>query len=174
MLRLGCILFVVGLVVAACGSTPEERGLTGAGIGAAGGAVIGAVTGLSVVQGALIGAGAAGLTGALTDESDINLGKPIWDWGEDDAAAAPAAPTAAAAAPAAASDRQLVRDIQVGLAQLGYDPGPIDGLLGPRSRGAIRQYQQQHELPVDGEPSYALAVHIQDAGGIVRAEATGF
>lgn len=42
---------------------------------ASAGAVLGAVTGLSVLQGAVIGA-TAGLTGALTDKKQINLGKP--------------------------------------------------------------------------------------------------
>lgn len=71
--NLACALFV-----AACGSTPSERGVTGAGIGAASGAVVGAVTGLTVVEGALIGAGVGGLTGLLTDEDDLNLGKLAW------------------------------------------------------------------------------------------------
>ena len=59
----GCA--VVGLIggLAACGTTPEERGITGAGLGAAGGAIIGAVTGLTVLEAALIGTGVGGVTG---------------------------------------------------------------------------------------------------------------
>ncbi|HEX9647678.1 MAG TPA: peptidoglycan-binding domain-containing protein [Alphaproteobacteria bacterium] len=175
MIRTGCVLLAIGLGLAACGNTAEERGITGAGIGAAGGAVLGAVTGLSVVEGALIGAGAVGLTGALTDKSDIDIGDPIWDRGDDQAAAAPAAPTATAAlAPAAVSGPQLVRDIQSGLARMGYDPGPIDGVMGPRTRDAIRQYQGQHGLLVDGQASQALATHIRTTGGTAQAEAATF
>jgi peptidoglycan hydrolase-like protein with peptidoglycan-binding domain len=44
-------------------------------------------------------------------------------------------------------------DWRIGQAQerlrdLGLDPGPIDGVLGPRTRSALRQYQAQHGLPV--------------------------
>jgi len=62
----------------ACGSTTTDRGLSGAGIGAAAGTVVGAVTGIGLVGGAVIGAGAGGLTGVLTDAEDIDLGKPFW------------------------------------------------------------------------------------------------
>ena len=64
----------LALTVAACGSTPQERGVTGAGLGAAGGAIIGAVTGLTVLQAALIGTGVGGATGLLTNRDQIDLG----------------------------------------------------------------------------------------------------
>ena len=66
-------------LLAACGSSTGDRGLSGAGIGAAAGTALGAVTGLGIVEGALIGAGAGGLTGVLTDEDTINLGTPWWE-----------------------------------------------------------------------------------------------
>ena len=72
-------LLVAALALSACGSTTGDRGLSGAGIGAAAGTAVGADTGLGIIEGALIGAGAGGLTGALTDEDTINLGKPWWD-----------------------------------------------------------------------------------------------
>ncbi len=78
MFRLASAMVIVAFTVAGCGSTTEERGISGAGIGAGAGALIGAVTGLSIVQGALIGAAAGGLTGVLTDESQVNLGDPVW------------------------------------------------------------------------------------------------
>ncbi|WP_299626272.1 YMGG-like glycine zipper-containing protein [Pelagibius sp.] len=72
-------MLATSLALSACGSSTGDRGLSGAGIGAGAGAVVGAVTGLTVVEGALIGAAAGGLTGVLTDEDDIDLGKPLWD-----------------------------------------------------------------------------------------------
>lgn len=72
-------LLASAVLLAACGSSTGDRGLSGAGIGAAAGTALGAVTGLGIVEGALIGAGAGGLTGALTDEDTINLGKPWWE-----------------------------------------------------------------------------------------------
>ncbi len=46
--------------------------------------------------------------------------------------------------------------LQEGLARAGFDPGGADGVLGPRSRAAISDYQQARGLPVTGEPSHAL------------------
>jgi N-acetylmuramoyl-L-alanine amidase len=36
------------------------------------------------------------------------------------------------------------------LARLGYDPGPIDGYMGPRTREAIRAFQKARKLAPDG------------------------
>lgn len=65
-------------VLTACGTTKEERAISGAGIGAGVGAIGSAVTGGSAGTGALIGAGVGAAAGALTDEKDVDLGKPIW------------------------------------------------------------------------------------------------
>jgi peptidoglycan hydrolase-like protein with peptidoglycan-binding domain len=46
------------------------------------------------------------------------------------------------------SDR--VRDVQRRLVQLGYRPGPVDGLFGPRTRAAVRWFQYKHGLPTPG------------------------
>jgi hypothetical protein len=168
MLRKYCIPLLTILLLAACGTTPEERGLSGAGIGAASGAIVGAVTGLSVVEGAVLGAVAGGLTGALTRDDQINLGKPAWKPGaasEPQPAAQPSATktaTAPATSPARAASSQTVKDIQSGLARLGYDPGPVDGIAGQRTHSAIRAYQQDHGLLVDGQPTPELAEHIRE------------
>lgn len=61
------------LVLAACGNTKTERGLSGAGIGAGVGAVGSAITGGSPWTGAVIGGVVGGATGAMTDKDDINL-----------------------------------------------------------------------------------------------------
>lgn len=47
-------------------------------------------------------------------------------------------------------------EIQKLLSDLGYDPGPIDGKPGKRTRTAIRAFQQSQNLAVDGEPSASL------------------
>ena len=54
------------------------------------------------------------------------------------------------------SERQTIRDIQTYLAELGYDPGPADGLMGRRTRAAIRAYQSHSGLPESGQPSADL------------------
>lgn len=52
-------------------SDQQNRALVGGGIGAAGGAAIGGLTGNSPTTGALIGGGAGAATGALTRRGDI-------------------------------------------------------------------------------------------------------
>jgi hypothetical protein len=63
---------VIGL--AGCGYSPGQRALSGGAIGAGGGAIVGAATGLGPGTGALIGAGAGALTGAATTHRQLNLG----------------------------------------------------------------------------------------------------
>ena len=43
-----------------------------------------------------------------------------------------------------------VRNLQLRLKQMGYDPGDIDGMVGEALRGAVRKYQQRNGLPPDG------------------------
>jgi len=45
----------------------------------------------------------------------------------------------------------IVLEAQRALRDLGYDPGPIDGIFGPRTRTALEKYQTTERLPVTGE-----------------------
>lgn len=69
--------FGLAVGLAACGDDPAERALSGTALGAGAGAAAGALVGEPGV-GALAGGAIGGATGALTDEDDINLGRPIW------------------------------------------------------------------------------------------------
>ena len=42
--------------------------------------------------------------------------------------------------------------IQTALAALGYDPGDLDGLDGPNTKGAVRAFQVATGIDVDGIP----------------------
>ena len=53
-------------------------------------------------------------------------------------------------APGPGFDLMTTRGIQGALKQLGYDPGPIDGVLGPRTVQAVRLFQSAHWLATDG------------------------
>jgi len=53
-------------------------------------------------------------------------------------------------------DERLILDIQKYLTILGYDPGPINGAVGRKTRSAIRQFQTDYKIPVDGEPTDEL------------------
>ena len=44
-----------------------------------------------------------------------------------------------------------VKSIQIVLNNLGYDVGPADGIMGSKTREAIKLYQQDHDLPVTGQ-----------------------
>ena len=44
-----------------------------------------------------------------------------------------------------------IRQVQRRLQEAGFSPGDIDGVLGPQTRTAIRQYQAKHGLPKTGE-----------------------
>jgi Putative peptidoglycan binding domain len=55
------------------------------------------------------------------------------------------------ATPSHAMPREnMVRDAQVALRDAGYEPGRIDGVMGPRTQAAIREFQQAHGLPQTG------------------------
>lgn len=157
-----------GLVLAGCGTTTSDRTLSGAGIGAGAGAVVGAVTSLWVPEAAVLGAVAGGLTGALTKPDQVNLGKPAWSQNSPPptASASPAQQGSAqysnyAYAPA---DPGTVRQIQAALKHLRLYDGQVDGIAGPRTQSAIRTYQQQNGLAVNGQPSTQLLEHLRQRG----------
>src|ERR671915_1454592 len=58
------------------------------------------------------------------------------------------------------SDTALV---QSRLRALGYEVGPIDGIRGPKTRGAIRQFQRQVGMPADGKLNKTLLVRLEEA-----------
>jgi osmotically inducible lipoprotein OsmB len=62
---------IAASALSACGTTQGDRTLSGAGVGAATGAIAGPI---GVGVGALVGAGA----GYVTDKDDVYLGKPAW------------------------------------------------------------------------------------------------
>jgi Putative peptidoglycan binding domain len=50
----------------------------------------------------------------------------------------------------------LAAQVQARLAREGYDPGPIDGVIGPQTRDAIAGFQSDHGLPVTGRIDNSL------------------
>lgn len=71
----------------------------------------------------------------------------------------PAAPPPAAKAPAswAPADSSHVKDVQQSLLAAGYDPGPVDGIMGPRTKAALRQYIAVPPPQVPDKPNWTLA-----------------
>ena len=52
--------------------------------------------------------------------------------------------------------REQRTELQQILAALGFDPGAIDGIVGGKTRDAIRSFQKTRSLPADGHPSLVL------------------
>ncbi len=48
------------------------------------------------------------------------------------------------------STGQPVRDLQQGLKDLGYNPGPVDGTFGADTEAAVKAFQGDRGLTVDG------------------------
>ncbi|NBC31795.1 MAG: hypothetical protein GVY13_03870, partial [Alphaproteobacteria bacterium] len=61
--------------------------------------------------------------------------------------------------------REDIRSIQQLLADLGYEPGPVDGLMGDRTAQAIREFQEAQGMAVTGEPAPALLARLRAAAG---------
>jgi hypothetical protein len=55
----------------------------------------------------------------------------------------------------------IVRRAQELLVKAGFNPGPVDGVAGRRTRGAIKKYQAARALAVDGDPSPALVEKLE-------------
>jgi peptidoglycan hydrolase-like protein with peptidoglycan-binding domain len=86
------------------------------------------------------------------------------------AASAPALAGAAAGKGSAAPGRtapttkpRFVSDAQRALKDLGYPVGPVDGIVGPRTRSALLRYQEAEGLPMtgrlDSETMVRLDIH---------------
>ena len=54
------------------------------------------------------------------------------------------------------SRRQLIHEIQMYLTALGYEPGPIDGLYGRRTQGAIEAFERDMGMTLTGEARIGL------------------
>lgn len=61
--------------------------------------------------------------------------------------------------PLSRTDKQ---DLQRLLARRGYDPGGVDGIVGPRTRAALRAYQKEIGEPHDGFPTQELLTKLRD------------
>ncbi|MGD0223760.1 MAG: peptidoglycan-binding domain-containing protein [Terriglobia bacterium] len=74
---------------------------------------------------------------------------------------------------ASAADRDNIKKVQQTLRDKGFDPGPIDGVMGSQTRNALSQYQKSENLPVtghvDAETAGKLGVGPESVGGDFKA-----
>lgn len=68
---------------------------------------------------------------------------------------------------------QLVMDLQRELAQHGYYDGSVDGLTGPRTQQAIRDFEQANGLKATGVPSEGLLARVLQSRVRPRGDVTG-
>lgn len=68
-----------------------------------------------------------------------------------------------------AASSEDIKKVQQSLSDKGYDAGPVDGVLGSRTRASIRQYQASEKLTVNGrldaETAGKLGVGPESIGG---------
>ncbi|GAB5459391.1 MAG: lytic murein transglycosylase [Henriciella sp.] len=59
-----------------------------------------------------------------------------------------------------------VKTLQAKLNQLGYDAGPVDGIAGRGTKGALRRFQSAYNIdPADGYPTQVALQQVLDAAG---------
>ena len=46
-----------------------------------------------------------------------------------------------------------IRQVQQELRKKGFDPGPIDGINGPQTKGAVRSFQDRYGMNASGDIS---------------------
>ncbi|MGI9415815.1 MAG: peptidoglycan-binding domain-containing protein [Hyphomicrobiales bacterium] len=56
--------------------------------------------------------------------------------------------------------------VQTGLAELGYSPGPVDGVLGEQTKQAIREFERHRRLRVTGQVSDMLIRELHKMTGL--------
>lgn len=144
------IVPVVGLaVLAACGETQTQRTATGA----TGGAVAGAVVGGPV--GAVVGAGVGGVAGANREKIDEGTDKAADATREKVAEATDSDKAMSQSTRMRSADRTSptnaeVKHAQTALQKMDLYEGRIDGIYGPRTVNAVRQFQSLHGLAPTG------------------------
>jgi len=64
-----------------------------------------------------------------------------------------------------------IKGVQTRLNNLGFNCGPVDGILGPKTRGALKAFQRRMELPVSGKIDDATRKALEDEHDAMRGSA---
>jgi peptidoglycan hydrolase-like protein with peptidoglycan-binding domain len=72
-------------------------------------------------------------------------------------------------------DSSTVRNVQQALQSKGYDVGSVDGVMGPKTQSALREFQQQQGLTRSGriDQQTLSALDVQSSGATGRAGTMG-
>lgn len=135
-------LAALGLALAACGSSTEQRaatgGLAGAGTGALVGGPVGAVAGAAVG-----GVGGAALDEGVEKKAERGIEQAK---GEDTASGTSSHAATSSGRSADRPSKDEVRRAQQALKSQGLYTAKVDGVMGPKTREALRQFQAREGL----------------------------
>ena len=107
------------------------------------------------------GTGSSGTTGDLGTNRGRRSTSDVEDPGGGTSAVLPGADAGpAGAGPMVALPRERVRRMQERLEAAGFDPGPADGVMGGRTRAALRSFQEARGLDPNGEPNQATLTEL--------------
>lgn len=155
-LRLSGALACLALAFSIAGVPTPAGAQQGNGLGSVlGGAAVGAIIGGAVKggKGAAVGAGVGAAVGAAAAANARQR------------RAAPPPPRYQPAPRPPVYSNNLVYNIQLSLTNLGYNPGPVDGVYGQRTADAIAAYEYNNQLPVTGQATDGIYYHMKQAGG---------
>jgi peptidoglycan hydrolase-like protein with peptidoglycan-binding domain len=65
--------------------------------------------------------------------------------------------------------QKLVRGVQQELKSEGFDPGPVDGVWGPKTSGAVREFQKAQGLEASGQLNARTLAELGVGGGPTAA-----
>jgi len=66
--------------------------------------------------------------------------------------------------------RSQVRMLQLGLNKGGFDAGPVDGVMGPKTQQALQKFQQQHGLQAKGQLDSKTVAALRSAAAQAMAK----
>jgi hypothetical protein len=148
----------VGAAVLTTALGAASGALVGGGYGARVGTAGGAVAGADIAAGS-----SAAAQGTIQQRYDGAYSQCMYSKGNQVPGYEPAPPPAVPAPgpanyapPAPRYDPALVISIQTELGRIGLLSGTADGQYGPKTRGAISDYQKMRGMPRDGIPTPAL------------------
>lgn len=74
-----------------------------------------------------------------------------------------------------AQDAATIKNVQQALKDKGVNPGPVDGVDGPQTRAALKQYQSQQNLTADGRigPKTLDSLGVKEAQPATQFKASG-
>jgi peptidoglycan hydrolase-like protein with peptidoglycan-binding domain len=172
-------VLALGLLTAACGSNETQRaatgGLTGIGAGALIGGPIGAAVGGAVgaVAGSAMPEGADTLTAKALHKEQGATAEALNDAGLGNGSSRSAQVSGKGSSVPTGQSSHLIKDAQAELQREGLYKGHIDGIDGPQTQQAVRDFQQREGLQQTAVLDQPTLERMNLTGEARTAERTG-